>query len=126
MSARAAATTKPIRPISVKVSEWRKQDQEFNYPKPISGHERQVDVTVPLGGKARLEFCIAEMEAAHTDYHFSLTVDGAEATGNIFGGLTREQLLALPEAIATGFREAEKIGMLESRTLSREEKALLL
>jgi hypothetical protein len=28
--------------------------------------------------------------------------------------------------IATGFREAEKIGMLELRTLSREAEALLL
>ena len=69
-----------------------------------------MEVTVPLSGKARLKFCIAEMEAAHTVYHFSLAIEGADATGNIFCVLTREELLALPEAIATGFREAEKIG----------------
>jgi hypothetical protein len=126
MPARTAATTQPARATTVEVCEWRKQDKVYDYHKPITGHERQMEVTVPLSGKARLKFCIAEMEAAHTDYHFSLGIDGADASGNIFGGLTREQLLALPEAIATGFREANKLGMLEARTLSPEAKALLL
>jgi hypothetical protein len=40
----------------------RKQDKVYDYPKPISGHERQMEVAVPLDGKADPKFCIAEME----------------------------------------------------------------
>lgn len=126
MPARTAATTQPARAPTVEVCEWRKHDKVYDYPKPISGHERQMEVTVPLSGKADLKFCIAEMEAAHTDFFFSLSIKGIGEDQGIFCNLTREQLLALPEAFARGFSEANNLGMLEARTLSPEAKALLL
>lgn len=105
--------TKRNRPTTVKVIQWRKQDGEFSYPKPITGNEREMRVAVPIGRKADLQFCVAEMEAAHTDFYFSLNVKGVDLLDNgISGILTRSQLLALPEALEAGFREARKIGLL--------------
>ena len=98
----------------VKVVEWRKKDGEFNYHAPITGLERQMDVTLPLGGNADLRFSIAEMDASHMEFYFSLSLNGVDLMDKgVSGLLSRDQLLSLPRVIDEAFSKVRGLGMLQ-------------